>query len=284
MKKSFCLNYFCLAFVFISIIFLTGCSSTPENTLQEFKKAVDKKDGNKIWSLLSSKIHKIYNDPEGMALDRKTFKGGKKMFIDFEVESIHDLPNAGKPLEIESVKISKNKAVIFVKDNPNSFTLVKEFGSWKLSMVGEDDIFSVADCFLTPQDTLNDFKKALDSKDGFKMMHFLSSDDSKYYRKIIEDEKAKASKNPDKKKNLDLLLEKLGKAIAKDFWVKVMKDSPDSPKLGKEFKVKNFTRKSEDKVVVFLEDNPNGITFVKELGTWKLSIWRRTVKEEKTTK
>ena len=60
MKKIFCLNYFCLALVFMSIIFLTGCFSTPEGTLQEFKKAMDAKDGEKMWSLLSSNDHKFY--------------------------------------------------------------------------------------------------------------------------------------------------------------------------------------------------------------------------------
>ena len=48
-----------------------------------------------------------------------------------------DSKSAGKPLEIRSVTKSKDKAVIFVENNPNGFTLIKENGFWKVSMVGE---------------------------------------------------------------------------------------------------------------------------------------------------
>ena len=270
MKKSFCLNYFCLAFVFISITFLTGCFSTPESTLQEFKKAVDNKDVNKIWSLLSSKGHKIYNEAvEGAALSE--VRNGKQLLKDMIDlgNDINDLPNRGNPLEIESVKVSKNKAVIFVKDNPSAFTLVKEFGSWKV-FITHDDIFGILDFFSTPQYTLQEFKKAIDSKDDYWILRLLSSDDKKYYEKILDEKYGE--KWTSAKKRKELLLSKM------------MKNIPELQNTGKELKIKSFTKKSEEKVVAFLEDNPNGITFVKEHGCWKLSIWRRIVKEEKTTK
>ena len=60
----------------------------------------------------------------------------KALFIKIMSEA-PDSPNAGKPLEIRSVTKSKDKAVIFVENNPNGFTLVKENGFWKVSMVGE---------------------------------------------------------------------------------------------------------------------------------------------------
>ena len=269
MRKIFFLNYFCLAFLFISITFLTGCFSTPENTLQEFKKAIDKKDGNKIWSLLSSKGHKIYNEAvEGMALSE--VRNGKqclKVSIDMG-DSGYDLPNTGKPLEIESVKVSKNKAVIFVKDNPSAFTLVKEFGSWKV-FITQDDIFGILDFFSTPQYTLQEFKKAIDSKGDYWILRLLSSDDKKYYEKILDEKYGEKWTPVLAKKRKEFLL------------AKMMKNIPELQNTGKELKIKSFTKKSEEKVIAFLEDNPNGITFVKEYGTWKISIWRRTVKEKK---
>ena len=153
MKKIFCLNYFCLALVFMSIIFLTGCFSTPEGTLQEFKKAMDAKDGEKMWSLLSSNDHKFYEkivaeekanvskNPDhiknmGLTQEELTKMTAKDLFVKM-MKASPDSPNAGKELEIRSVTKSKDKAVIFVENNPNGFTLIKENGFWKVSMVGE---------------------------------------------------------------------------------------------------------------------------------------------------
>ena len=267
MKKIFCLNYFCLVLVFLSIIFLAGCGSTPESTLQEFKKAIDSKNGNKIWSLLSSKDHKIYNS-EYMALDKKN--SNKQNFMMF-VEMLDDLPNAGKPLEIESVtEKSKNKVVIFVKNNPSGFTLVKEYGVWKVSMLGEDGCptTTICDCFTTPEDILWILKKAVDSKDGHKILRFLSSKDEtyyiKYYNEIFDKEKLNLSKNSDNAKNKRVIGKEVIKKMDEALFAKIMKDISYLPDLGKELKIKNLTKKSEDKVLVFIEDNQEPFTFVKE--------------------
>ena len=273
MKKIFCLNYFCL--VFLSIIFLAGCGSTPESTLQEFKKAIDSKNGNKIWSLLSSKDHKIYNS-EYMALDKKN--SNKQNFMMF-VEMLDDLPNAGKPLEIESVtEKSKNKVVIFVKNNPSGFTLVKEYGTWKVSMLGEDGLptTTICDCFTTPEDILWILKKAVDSKDGHKILRFLSSKDEtyyiKYYNEIFDKEKLNLSKNSDNAKNKGVIGKEVIKKMDGALFAKIMKDISYLPDLGKELKIKNLTKKSEDKVLVFVEDNQEPFTFVKEHLCWKISL------------
>ena len=279
MKKTFYLNYFCLFFVFVSIISLAGCGSTPEGTLQEFKKAVDSKNGNKIWSFLSSKDHKFYNDGiEGAGLDRKTVRNGKQFFMIF-VEEIHDSPNTGKPLEIESVtEKSKNKVVIFVKNNPTGFTLVKEYGTWKVSMLGEDGWVTshIYDYFITPEDILQEFKKAVDSKNGHKMLRLLSSNDEEYYEKMIDKKKLISPEDVDNVKNGKLSLKEFQKkredAISAIFFVKIMKDFSDLLIEGKELKIKSFTKKSEDKLLVFIEDQQKPFTFVKENGAWKISL------------
>ena len=270
MKKSFC-----VFFVFLFIIFLAGCGSTPEGTLQEFKKAIDSKNGNKIWSLLSSKDHKIYNS-EYMALDKKN--SNKQNFMMF-VEMLDDLPNAGKPLEIESVtEKSKNKVVIFVKNNPSGFTLVKEYGTWKVSMLGEDGLptTTICDCFTTPEDILWILKKAVDSKDGHKILRFLSSKDEtyyiKYYNEIFDKEKLNLSKNSDNAKNKRVIGKEVIKKMDEALFAKIMKDISYLPDLGKELKIKNLTKKSEDKVLVFVEDNQEPFTFVKEHLCWKISL------------
>lgn len=275
MKKIFFQSYFCLVLVFLSITFLAGCGSTPESTLQEFKKAIDSKNGNKIWSLLSSKDHKIYNS-EYMALDKKN--SNKQNFMMF-VEMLDDLPNAGKPLEIESVtEKSKNKVVIFVKNNPTGFTLVKEYGTWKVSMLGEDGWVTshIYDYFITPEDILQEFKKAVDSKNGHKILRFLSSEDdsyySKYYNELFYKEKANALKNPDKAMNKGVLREEVIKKMDEDLFVKIMKDFSDLLIEGKKLKIKSFTKKSEDKLLVFIEDQQKPFTFVKEHGAWKISL------------
>ena len=153
MKKSFCLNYFCLVLVFLSITFLTGCFSSPEGTLQEFKKAMDSKNGEKMWSLLSSNDHKFYEkmvdeekanaskNPDhvknmGLTQEELAKMTAKDLFVKM-MKDAPDSPNAGKELQIRSVTKSKDKAVIFVENNPNGFTLIKENGFWKVSMVGE---------------------------------------------------------------------------------------------------------------------------------------------------
>ena len=153
MKKSFCLNYFCLVLVFLSITFLTGCFSSPEGTLQEFKKAMDSKNGEKMWSLLSSNDHKFYEkmvdeekanaskNPDhvknmGLTQEELAKMTAKDLFVKM-MKNAPDSPNAGKELQIRSVTKSKDKAVIFVENNPNGFTLIKENGFWKVSMVGE---------------------------------------------------------------------------------------------------------------------------------------------------
>ena len=153
MKKSFCLNYFCLVLVFLSITFLTGCFSSPEGTLQEFKKAMDSKNGEKMWSLLSSNDHKFYEkmvaeekanaskNPDhvknmGLTQEELAKMTAKDLFVKM-MKDAPDSPNAGKELQIRSVTKSKDKAVIFVENNPNGFTLIKENGFWKVSMMGE---------------------------------------------------------------------------------------------------------------------------------------------------
>lgn len=275
MKKSFFQSYFCLVLVFISITFLAGCGSTPESTLQEFKKAIDSKNGNKIWSLLSLKDHKIYNS-ESMALDKKN--SNKQIFMMF-VEMLDDLPNAGKPLEIESVtEKSKNKVVIFVKNNPSGFTLVKEYGTWKVSMLGEDGLptTTICDCFTTPEDILWILKKAVDSKDGHKILRLLSSKDEtyyiKYYNEIFDKEKLNLSKNSDNAKNKGGIGKEVIKKMDEALFAKIMKDISYLPDLVKELKIKNLTKKSEDKVLVFIEDNQEPFTFVKEHFGWKISL------------
>lgn len=153
MKKIFCLNYFCLVFIFLSITFLTGCFSSPESTLQKFKTAMDSKNGEKMWTLLSSNDHKFYekmvenekaNAPKnpdhlknmGLTQEELSKMTAKDFFIKM-MEKAPDSKSAGKTLEIRSITKSKNKAVIFVENNPNGFTLIKENGFWKVSMVGE---------------------------------------------------------------------------------------------------------------------------------------------------
>ncbi len=153
MKKIFCSHYLCFVLVFLSITFLTGCFSSPESTLQEFKKAMDSKNGEKMWNLLSSNDHKFYekmienekaNAPKnpdhlknmGLTQEELAKMTAKDFFIKM-MSKAPDSKSAGKPLEIRSVTKSKDKAVIFVENNPNGFTLIKENGFWKVSMVGE---------------------------------------------------------------------------------------------------------------------------------------------------
>ena len=51
----------------------------------------------------------------------------------------------------------------------------------------------------------------MDSKDGEKMWNLLSSNDHKFYEKMVTQEKANASKNPDHIKNMGLTQEELSK-------------------------------------------------------------------------
>ena len=103
------------------------------------------------------------------------------------------------------------------------------------------------------------------------MWSLLSSNDHKFYEKIVAEEKANASKNPDHIKNMGLTQEELTKMTAKDLFVKMMKASPDSPNAGKELEIRSVT-KSKDKAVIFVENNPNGFTLIKENGFWKVSM------------
>ena len=72
--------------------------------------------------------------------------------------------------------------------------------------------------------------------------------------------------------NKGVLRKEVIKKMDEDLFVKIMKDFSDLLIEGKELKIKSFTKKSEDKLLVFIEDQQKPFTFVKEHGAWKISL------------
>lgn len=163
-KLSRCYNYFAVIVLCCAFVFTAGCQndSAPKNAFMAFNEALNNKNWETVWKMLSSNSQKAFAEegykrmheiieamppemrkkkPEslGVTYNELLDMSPEKFFLYVmkKTEKSQDFFNVPMNPEISKVKIKDNKAVLFIKGKNEYVNMVLENNEWKIEFEEE---------------------------------------------------------------------------------------------------------------------------------------------------
>lgn len=141
---------FVYGLLLFSVLCLTGCLDTPDEVLYKFQTYVAYKDWDNLWKLLSREDRDFFEtirvrfitlyelEPESLESfveDVKNFENmDAKATFGLLMEKTYPANTKKRALDVVSVSVYGDRAVVCVKNTYDGFAFKREYGVWKVSL------------------------------------------------------------------------------------------------------------------------------------------------------